>query len=224
MRGNRVRLDQGHVVDQKTQYSFALAHIDARVAPNPGKLLGEFQDVAAHLRVERNRLVRASSFMILDGVGMEPELLIPLGFERVGDETIIGVDLHVAPPREFSLVTRPLDMLTAQSIGLGGARLEFALDREADLQGHGRHQLDQKGADRWIDHLAGNRLADLASAADHGLLAKVDWDGPTLFPTVADAHCSPHKPQSTRPWSKAVPLLTGPDRRSAPKARALSAS
>lgn len=79
-------------------------------------------------------------------------------------------------------------MLTAQSIGLGGARLEFALDREADLQGHGRHQHDQKGADRWIDHLAGNRLADLASAVDHGLLAKVDWDGPTLFLTVADAH------------------------------------
>ena len=142
---------------------FALAHIDARVVPNPRKLLGEIQDAAPHLSVERSRFVWAASFIILDDVGMKTQLFVPLSFERVGDETVIGVDLHVASPREFGIIAHPLDMLAAQGIGLGGARLEFALNREADLQGHRRHQLEQKRADRRIDNLAWHRLADLAA-------------------------------------------------------------
>ena len=126
-----VRLDQGHVVDEQTQYALALAQIDARVVPDPRELLGEIEDAAAHLGVERGASLPAASFIVCDGISMETQLLVPFGFERVGDEAIVGVDLHVSPPREFGLVARPLDMLAAQGIGLGGARLEFALDRQA---------------------------------------------------------------------------------------------
>jgi hypothetical protein len=85
---------------------------------------------------------------------MDTQLLVPPGFKGVSDETVIRIDFHIAPPCQLSVIARSFDVLTAQSFRFGGARLKFALDREANLNGHRRHQLDQKRADRRIDHLA----------------------------------------------------------------------
>ena len=79
-------------------------------------------------------------------------------------------------------------MLAAQGVGLGGARLEFALNLQRDRQGHGRHHLDQQGADRRIDDLAGNRLADPSGAAHRGLLTDIDRDGAAMLLAVVHTH------------------------------------
>ena len=119
---------------------------------------------------------------------MQPKLFIPFCFEGVGDEPVVRIDLHVASPGKFSVIAGSLDVLAAQGVGLGGAFLQFALNREGDLQSHRRHQLDQQRADRRIDDFAGHRLANLSSPADGVFFADVRHNGLTVFLAVANAH------------------------------------
>src|SRR5208337_4212146 len=185
---NRLSLDQGDVGDKQAHDAFALAYIDPWIGPDPWKLLCELKDMAAHLAVECGGLLLTSTLIILNDAGVEPQLLVPLGFKGASDEAIIGIDLHVAPPRELSLVTRSLDMLTAQSVSLRGSGFDLVLDRKADLQRHRRHQFNQQRTDRRVDDLAGNRLADLSALAGRCLLANISWNGLTTLLAVVDTH------------------------------------
>lgn len=100
---------------------------------------------------------------------MKTQLVVPFCFESIGDQAVVGIDLHVASTREFGFVARPLDMLAAHGVGLGSARLQLALNLQCDRQGHRRHHLDQQGCDRRIDGLAGNRLTGPCGPAHCGL-------------------------------------------------------
>jgi hypothetical protein len=188
MNGDFVALDQGDVEDEQAQDALSFAHVDARVVPNPGELLSQLQDMAAHLSIERGRFFLSAPSIILHDVGMQPKLLIPICLEGVGDEPVVRIDLHKASPRKLSVIAGSLDMLAAQGVGLGGAFLQFALNREGDLQSHRRHQLDQQCADRGIDDFARHRLANLSSLADGVLFADVSHDRLTVFQAVANAH------------------------------------
>jgi hypothetical protein len=70
---------------------------------------------------------------------MDTQLTVPLGFKGVCDKAVLRVNFHIASARQLSVIARPFDVLTAQPIRLGGARLKFALNRQADLQSHWRH-------------------------------------------------------------------------------------
>jgi hypothetical protein len=48
--------------------------------------------------------------------------VVPFRLEGVGDEAVLRVDLHIAATCELGIVARPLEVLRAQGIGLGGAR------------------------------------------------------------------------------------------------------
>jgi len=47
------------------------------------------------------------------GLGQDSQLIIPLRFQTIGNQTIIGIDLHITPAREFRLVSRSLNVLVA---------------------------------------------------------------------------------------------------------------
>ena len=66
---------------------------------------------------------------------MTAQLVVPFRLERIGDEAVVGIDLHVAPARELGFIAQSLDMLAAQGVGLGGAGLELALNRQGDRRG-----------------------------------------------------------------------------------------
>jgi len=174
--GNRLGFDQGNVGDQQAQDPFALTNIDARIGPYPWELLREFQDLSAHFCVESVSFLMTSSLVILDDTFVQPQLLVPIGFEGLRDKAVIWIDLHVPPPGEFRLVARSLDVLAAHGVCFRGSGFDLALDRKANLQRHRRHEFDQQRADCRIDDLAGNGLADLSALAGHGLLANIGWD------------------------------------------------
>ena len=73
----------------------------------------------------------AAGVRILPGLVERAQLRVPVGLELVGDQAVVGVDLHVASAREIGFVARALDLLLAQAIGLVGARLELLLHGQA---------------------------------------------------------------------------------------------
>ena len=57
MGGNGVRLDQRHVVDEQAHDALALTGIDARILPDSRQLLGEIENAATHVGIERGCLL-----------------------------------------------------------------------------------------------------------------------------------------------------------------------
>jgi hypothetical protein len=188
MGGDFVRLDQRHIGDEQAQDALAFAHIDPRVVPDPRKLLGKIKDATARLGVKDGRFLGGASLVILNDVGMKPKLFIPFSLERIGDKAIVRIDLHVTAPSQLGVIAHSLYMFASQSVGFGGAGFELALNREAHLQSHRSHKLEQERADGGIDHLARHRLADLAALPDRGLLAHISRDAPAVFLAVLDRH------------------------------------
>ena len=99
MGGDHLGLDQGHVIDEQTQYPLALAGLDAKIVPNRRELVGEVEDALTRLRVERGDTVTAASLIIGERISMPTQFVVPFRFERVGDEAIVGIDLHKSAPR-----------------------------------------------------------------------------------------------------------------------------
>src|SRR5712691_12037021 len=55
-------------------------------------------------------LVLASALVFLDGLCVKTELSVPIRLAGIGDEAVVGVDLHVAPTRQLGFILHPLDM------------------------------------------------------------------------------------------------------------------
>lgn len=70
------------------------------------------------------------------GFGECPKLVIPIGFQRVSDESIVGVDLHIALSRKIRLILHPFDPLTPKTIGLVNSILKLLLDGQRNIERH----------------------------------------------------------------------------------------
>lgn len=93
--------------------------------PDAGELLCELKDALAPLGVERACLLPAAPLVVGDGIGMRTQLLVPVRLESIGNETVIGVDLHVAPAGKLGVIARTLKVFAAQGVGLAGASFEL---------------------------------------------------------------------------------------------------
>ena len=60
--------------------------------------------------------------------------VVPVGFEGVGDEPVVGVDGEVAAAGQVGVVAGAFDVGGAQRVGFGGAGVQFGLDGEGDLE------------------------------------------------------------------------------------------
>ena len=67
------------------------------------------------------------------GVGAGAELVVPVGFESIGDQPVSGIDKQVPLARQLGLVLGALDLEAAQPIRLVEPRLDLLLGRPADL-------------------------------------------------------------------------------------------
>jgi len=75
-----------------------------------GQLFGETENTSASLGTKCRSLVLASALVFLDGLCVKTELSVPIRLEGIGDEAVVGVDLHVAPTRQLGFILHPLDM------------------------------------------------------------------------------------------------------------------
>ena len=76
-------------------------------------------------------------------VGEGPELVVPVGLERIGDQAVGGIDMPIALARELGLVLGPVDLEAAQAIGLVEPCLDLLLDGEGDVEGQRGHGGDE---------------------------------------------------------------------------------
>ena len=162
--------------------------LDAWVLPDPRQLLGEIKNASRASALSAVSLLFAAALVVFRGIGMTAQLVVPFRLERICDETVVGIDLHVTSPRELGLVAHPFDVLAARGVGLSGARLQLALNLQGHRQGHRCHHLDQQGRDRCIDDLARDGLAGLARAAHRGLSTDIGRDRAAMLLAVMHAH------------------------------------
>jgi transposase len=186
--GDLLRLDQCHVVDEQANDALALADVDTRILPEPRQLLGKVENASASLRTESFGLLFAAALVLFRRIGVPAQFVVPIRFERICDEAVIGIDLHVSPPRKLGLVAHSFDMLAPRGICLASPRLKLALDFQSDSQRHRRCHLDHQRGNRRIDDLAGHRLAGLAGTAHRAFLTDIGRDRVAVLATVTHTH------------------------------------
>ncbi len=86
-------------------------------------LLGE-------LRADSGRLALVLALGCLE----RTQRVVPVGFERVGDEPVVGVDGEVAAAGELGTLACALDVTLPQLVGFISAGFELGLDVERDLE------------------------------------------------------------------------------------------
>ena len=106
MGGNLLRFDQRHVIDEQAHDAFTLTEVDARVVPDLWQLLGKTENALAGLGAECRSLLLAAAFVFLGSFGMTAQLVVPFRLKRICDETVVGVDLHVASAGKLGIVAQ----------------------------------------------------------------------------------------------------------------------
>ena len=114
--------------------------------------------------------------------------LVPFGFQRVGDQAVVGVDLHIPSARQIALVARLLDLLAAQPLPFLGATLQLLLDRQCDLQRQRRDRFDQQLANGLVQCLPVDLLADRLCPLDAPALAHVIGHPALALHVIAYGH------------------------------------
>lgn len=143
-----------------------------RVAPHGRKVAREGEDALALAAIDGDPVGHALALVLFLCLGEVTQPRVPLGFQRVGDEAVGRIDLHVTAAGVVGLVLRPLDLPVTQAIGLVEARLNLLLDGDRYLERHRRHRLDQQLPDGSVDLRSDDALA-------HGVAEE---------PTAAHAH------------------------------------
>ena len=139
--GDPLGLDERHILDQQRHDALALDRRGARIVPDAAEVFCEGEDAPARLLAEQPLIGGTLALVFaLQRIQM-PEPVVPVGFQRVGDETIIRVDLEITAPRELSLITGPLQLRAAQALGLLDAMGDLLLHREGHLNRRRRHTL-----------------------------------------------------------------------------------
>ena len=87
--------------------------------------------------VEDELIVLLSALALLAGIGQYAELVVPLAFERVGDEAIVGVDQHEAALGEIGFDLGAFDRAAAQPVGFFLARLDSLRTSSASSTANG---------------------------------------------------------------------------------------
>lgn len=127
----------------------------------------------------------------------------PVSLERVGDEAVRRVDVHVALPRLLDLVLCALDLAVTQAISCVEPSADLLLHGKRQLQGHQRERLDKQLANGGIDGGAqdalARRVAQALAAAEAHIVA-ASW------PPRRWLQCTcirlPHNPHSARPCTE----------------------
>jgi len=130
--------------NRSMRFSFALR--GRRVAPEAGEVDGQGQDLRSFVLIEEQALGLVLAVVLLLGGTQGAQFCVPVGFQGISDEPVVGVDAQVAALGQLCLVASAFDLLPAQTVGFLGASLELFLDGERHLQGQRTDRLDQEVA------------------------------------------------------------------------------
>ena len=101
--------------------SLAFAYRGRGVGPERGEVGGECADLGVLLVAERPVACLPRALVVVFSVGEFAQLVVPVGFERVGDESVGGVDGEVAAAGRLGGVLGALHAHLANPVGVLGA-------------------------------------------------------------------------------------------------------
>jgi hypothetical protein len=168
--GDAALLDESDVLDEQAEHAFALALRRFRVPPDGREVGDHGEDALTLVVVHGEPIGSALALVIFLGHTQGTQFRVPVSLERVGDEPIHRVDLHVAVPRLVGLVLRTLDLAVPQAISLVDPSRDLFLHGKRELQGHRRDRLDEQlahgGIDVGADDALAHRVAQALAAAE----------------------------------------------------------
>jgi hypothetical protein len=88
--GDLTLFEKGDVLHEEREHPLALARWSTGVAPDGGEIGGEREDALALRVVEGEPIGRALAVILLLGGRQGTEPRVPVGLQRVGDESVGG--------------------------------------------------------------------------------------------------------------------------------------
>lgn len=168
--GDVALLDESNVLDEQAEHAFALALRRIRVPPDDREVGGQGEDALTLVVVHGEPIGIALALVILLGHPQGTQFRVPVGLERIGDESIRRIDLHVAVPRLVGLDLRTLDLAVPRAISLLDPSRDLFLHGKRQLEGHRRDRLDEQlahgGIDVGADDALAHRVAQALAAAE----------------------------------------------------------
>jgi hypothetical protein len=122
-----------------------------------------------------SRVQLVSLLVFLLSLSQQAEFFVPLHFQRVGYQTIVRVNAHIADASLVSFILSALHLFLAKPIPFGQSSLDFTLDFEGHLERERCHTLYQQLANGVINTSTRDSLADRFSRFHTVLLAHVIW-------------------------------------------------
>ena len=169
MNGDRIGFEERDVLDQEREEPFTLACFGEWIVPHARKIMSEREDAFTRLFAEQSLVGLVLTVLLLCKSLQMAQGLIPLGFERIGHQSVIGIAFEKSPAFEFGLVAGAFDVLLTKCIGLLDTSGDLLLDGEGHLDRRRCHGFEQQRTDGGIDLAAANRLTHFACMT-HGLL------------------------------------------------------
>jgi len=87
--------DQRHILQQKPDQPLAFAIWGIRILPYPRKILRQGCDTGTLLLANRNPVTLATFLILLLGILQRPELVVPIGLQRISDEPVCRVNVQI---------------------------------------------------------------------------------------------------------------------------------
>jgi hypothetical protein len=111
----------------KQPLSFAVGGL--RVGPELFEVRRHCDQPLVYGLIEDELIVLPAALALFAGVSQDAELSVPFAFERVGDETVIGVDEHETALGEIGFRLGSLDRATAQPVRFFMSRFDRSCPR-----------------------------------------------------------------------------------------------
>jgi hypothetical protein len=147
----RRHLDEGDILDDVGEQPFAFTVRRVWICPKLTEVGRHRGQPLADSFIEDELIPLSCALSIFPGFGQHAELVVPFTFERIGDETIIGVDQHEAALSEIRFDLGPFDRATAQLVCFLIPGFDLLADVERQLDGGRRHLFGNQHADGFID-------------------------------------------------------------------------
>ena len=104
-----------------------------RIVPEAREVRDQCHYLLTLLRAEHTAFAVAVAFVVLLGGGECAQLVVPLRFERVGDQAVVGIDAEVASLGKLRFVTGTIHLLASHPVHLLSTALQFVLHGQGDL-------------------------------------------------------------------------------------------
>ncbi len=106
--------EQRDVLQDEANHALALPNRCGRVPPEAGEVGGQGQDLGPLLLIEEKAVSLALAFIVFLSGREGAQLVVPLGFQGVRHQPMVGVDAEEAALGQFGFVASSLKLLATK--------------------------------------------------------------------------------------------------------------